>query len=220
MPAILCIETTSAVCSAALTHNGQIFYSESTRPQAHAEVLSGLLQDCLQKGGLTFKDLKAVAISEGPGSYTGLRIGTSTAKGLCFALGIPLINIGTLKIIASVTREQCQGKLLWAMIDARRMEVYHCVFDEHLNALTKVDNGIITDMGFVPEMVDQNTVLCGDGAAKAAPILNLEYIEGQANASALCGLAVEAFHDKRFADLASFEPFYLKQANITAAKSK
>ncbi len=219
MPVVLCIETSSPICSVALIYREEVVYKESLKAQAHAEVLSDLVLDCLNQAGLTFKDLQAVAISEGPGSYTGLRIGTSTAKGLCFALGIPLISISTLKIIARAALEKGAGNLIWPMIDARRMEVYHCVFDQKLNALTQVQNGIITDIDFVPVMVDSQTVICGDGSAKASDILKLQHIDVHANALTMCYMALDAYMEGHFADLVTYEPFYLKQANITAPKT-
>jgi tRNA threonylcarbamoyladenosine biosynthesis protein TsaB len=215
MPSILCIETSSQVCSVALATQGHIFYKESPKPQAHAEALAGLVKDCLAEAGMQFKDLQAIAISEGPGSYTGLRIGTSLAKGLCFALGIPIIPVSTLKIIAYTALQQGAKGHIWPMIDARRMEVYHAVFNQGLNILTPVSNGIITDEGFVPYVVDGQTSICGDGADKAQEVLKLKLIHVHLNASSMCPLALQAYLDKQFADLMAFEPFYLKQANIT-----
>jgi tRNA threonylcarbamoyladenosine biosynthesis protein TsaB len=220
MPAILCIETSSQVCSVALTIPGHIFYKENPKAQAHAEALADLVKACLTEAGLQFKNLQAVAISEGPGSYTGLRIGTSLAKGLCFALKIPLIPINTLKIIAYAALQKGADDLIWPMIDARRMEVYHAVFDQELNMLTTVGNGIITDADFVPSVVNEQTSICGDGADKAQDILKLHLVPVDANAASMCQLAIQAYTNGQFADLVSFEPFYLKQANITSPGSK
>ncbi len=188
---------------------------------AHAEILMGLINTCMHQAGLAMKELDAIALSGGPGSYTGLRIGCSTAKGLCYGLKIPLIVIDTLKIAAAAAKNKNEtGTYYWAMTDARRMEVYHAVFDPELGQLTPTQSGIITEEGFVPEVVNSQTViLCGDGAAKAAPVLQLEEAEVVANASAMCEPAKKAYLDKVFADLAYYEPFYLKQANITVSKS-
>ena len=220
MPAILCLETSAAVCSVAVIQNDLIQSETSVKIQAHAEVLSDLIKTCLEKTGISFNELSAVAISEGPGSYTGLRIGTSTAKGICFGLEIPLIPLNTLKIIASAVIEQTPSETIWPMIDARRMEVYHCVFDRSLRALTEVKSGIITDRDFTPSIINKETVLCGDGAGKAAGILQLPYLNVHAHAEAMCQMAVKAYTAGEFADLASFEPFYLKQANITGSAAK
>lgn len=218
MPAILCLETSASLCSVAVIHQQQIFYVKSESAQAHAEVLPALIQECLAEAGIGFKALNGIAISEGPGSYTGLRIGTSTAKGLCFALNIPLIPINTLRIIARAAMLKGAKGLIWAMIDARRMEVFHAVYGQGLEALTETSNGIITDEGFRPDVVDAETVICGDGAAKAVDTLHLPLVDAIATAETMCSLALEAYHLKQFADLSAFEPFYLKQANITASK--
>jgi tRNA threonylcarbamoyladenosine biosynthesis protein TsaB len=220
MPFILCIETSSAICSVALTDGEAKWCKESNKTQAHAEVLTSLIQDCLHEAEISFNQLNAIAISQGPGSYTGLRIGTSTAKGLCFALGIPLIAINTLKLIASAAVDRGSMHLVWPMIDARRMEVYHCVYDHQLNALTEMQNGIITEPGFRPELIDNRTVICGDGAAKAVDILQLPYVDVHAHAETMCSLAIQDYHSGFFVDLQSYEPFYLKQANITSPTIK
>lgn len=220
MSNILCIETSAALCSAALTTGDNHFYFEESKPFAHAEVLTGLIQQCLEKSGIRATELHAVAISEGPGSYTGLRIGTSTAKGLCYALNIPLIALDSLSITAAAAREKYPAyDFYWAMTDARRMEVYHAVYDPSLQPVTTRINGIVTDTDFKPDMVTGHTILCGDGAAKATAFLKLKDAEVVANAAAMCHLAQEAFTAKLFADTAYFEPFYLKQANITVSKS-
>ncbi len=218
MPSILCIETSAAICSVAIIHNDEIYASESPKIQAHAEVLSALSDECLSKAGISYNNIDAIAISEGPGSYTGLRIGTSTAKGLCFALNIPLIPISTLKTIAfaALERENLKGPI-WPMIDARRMEVYHCLFNAQLEPLILINNGIITDNDFRPSEVTAQTVICGDGALKAKDILGLRYVDVYANASSMCKLALDAFQKSEFANLERFEPFYLKAANITSS---
>jgi len=217
---LLCIESSYHICSVSISLNGSVFSSESTTVQNHAESLMALIQDCLDQAGITLGDLSAVAISSGPGSYTGLRIGTSTAKGICFALDIPLIAIDTLYSLAYATSsaEDLSGCLIWPMIDARRMEVYHCVFDSDLNAVTKVTNGIINDSGFAPELIHPNTLICGDGADKAESILGFRKINVIQHAKHLCKPAEMKFSNLDFEDLEKFEPFYLKFANITTAK--
>jgi tRNA threonylcarbamoyladenosine biosynthesis protein TsaB len=222
MAVILCIETSSTLCSVAVSIEDKIYYKESPRAQAHAEVISGLIKEALHEAGLNFKDLDAVAVSGGPGSYTGLRIGTSTAKGLCFALQIPLISIDTLKIIAHAALVKGSKGFLWPMIDARRMEVYHAVYNDRLELVRSPESGIITEEGFMSFEPGQEMTMCGDGAPKAIGIVDVPYTEVVLNAAAMCALAKEAFQDQAFVDLTSFEPFYLKQANITgpaAAKS-
>jgi len=216
---ILCIESSSQICSVAISGNQEVFFIESETAQNHAESLVSLIQDCLTLAKLTIKDIHAVAISSGPGSYTGLRIGTSTAKGICFAMNIPLISIDTLRSIAYGARaiEGLSDGLIWPMVDARRMEVYHCVFDCELNRLTEVKNGIIGEDGFTPAVVDSKTLVCGDGAEKAEFLLGLRRIVNVPHAKWMCEQAQRKFSLQEFEDLEKFEPFYLKFANITVS---
>lgn len=216
MPTILCLETSSDFCSVALVREGKVFIRISEAPRSHAEILTTLVELCLKDAGIKINDLDAIAISEGPGSYTGLRIGVSTAKGICFALGIPLIAISTLKIIAEAARRELKASTYWPMIDARRMEVYHCLFDGQLHPISEVTNGIITDAEFVPAGVNKDTVACGDGSLKAHGMLDLQFANTSLSAEYMTGLAEESYTKREFTDLPSFEPFYLKSANITS----
>lgn len=216
MPAILCLETSSDFCSVALTYQEKIFTQTSEVPRSHAEILTTLIELCLADADVKIGNLEALAISEGPGSYTGLRIGVSTAKGICFALGIPLIAVSTLKIIAEGARREIKAPTYWPMIDARRMEVYHCLFDDQLNQLSGITNSIITDPGFIPAGVDQGTVACGDGSVKAREVLDVQFSYTALSAGHMISLAEESFARENFVDLSSFEPFYLKSANITS----
>ncbi len=217
---ILCIETSAGLCSVALVKGDEIFYEEDLNIMSHAEVLMTLIQRCLMQANIETFNLNAIAISGGPGSYTGLRIGCSTAKGICYSLGIPLIAINTLKIIASSAKKKYSNETYyWAMTDARRMEVYHAVFNQNLEQITPSVSGVITETDFRPSMINEKTILCGDGASKAVSVLNLKDAEVIANAESICQLAIEAYLQNNFVDLAYYEPFYLKKANITAAKS-
>ncbi len=216
---ILCIESSYHICSVAVSSKETIYTAESGIVQNHAESIIGLIQECLDKANIGMDELNAVAISSGPGSYTGLRIGTSTAKGICFALNIPLIAIDTLYSIAygATCTENPSGSLIWPMIDARRMEVYHCVFDSNLKAITEVKNGIIDEASFVPEIVQSNTLLCGDGAEKAESVLGFKRVNSVQHAKWLCKPAEIKYSNSDFEDLEKFEPFYLKFANITSS---
>lgn len=216
MPAILCLETSSEFCSVALLYQGKVFARTSEVPRSHAEILTTLIERCLQDAEIGLEDVNALAISEGPGSYTGLRIGVSTAKGICFALGIPLISISTLKIIAESARREVKASTYWPMIDARRMEVYHCLYDDQLNLLSEVTNGIITDYGFMPAGVNKDTVACGDGSLKAREAFDVQFAYMALSAEYMTALAEESYRKNEFVDLPSFEPFYLKSANITS----
>ena len=217
---ILCIETSAALCSVAVIKEDQQFYLESELSMAHSEVLMGLVMDCLDKAGCKMNELNAIALSGGPGSYTGLRIGCSSVKGLCFGLNIPLIVIDTLKIIANAAKKKTTDYTqYWAMIDARRMEVYHAVFDQNLNQITQTVSAVLSDEDFKPNNLSTQVILCGDGASKSTNILNLPDANVVANAESMCDLAKQAYLNSEFKELAYFEPFYLKQANITVSKS-
>lgn len=219
MPSILCIETSSNICSVAIEVNQELYFKESVSGFNHSEHLSSLIQSCLQSAEISLNKLDAIALSDGPGSYTGLRIGASTAKGICYALNIPLIAISTLKSIALACKsiEKDFSGLYWPMIDARRMEVYHSVYDNELNELYQPINGVITDEGFNRFTERKDILLCGDGAMKAKEILNLKAIDVSAHAKYLCKLAQIAFEKNEFQNIESYQPFYLKQANITVS---
>ncbi|HEY1047174.1 MAG TPA: tRNA (adenosine(37)-N6)-threonylcarbamoyltransferase complex dimerization subunit type 1 TsaB [Bacteroidia bacterium] len=218
---LLCLETSAAICSVAVTVGERHFVLRSEVVNNHAESISGLIEQCLKAAGITLKDLNGVAISDGPGSYTGLRIGSSTAKGICFALQIPLIAVSTLKALAlGAFKNREDAEIAWAMIDARRMEVYHGLFDRDLNQIQAITNGIITDSDFKPSHLEGKVVLCGDGAAKAESHFGFEDLKLTQDASLLIDLAIKQYTASDFADLASYEPYYLKFANITSSQSK
>ena len=231
MANILCLETSASLCSVGLYTPEKTYYLENQKTLAHAEFLAPLIQQILDLANLNANNLSAIAISGGPGSYTGLRIGCSTAKGLCYALNIPLIAIDTLEIIVHAAIQQNSNyDYYWPMIDARRMEVYHTVFDKNLISLSATSNLIIDDTFLIEDLMlsdnenqkskilKSKIALCGDGAAKSSEILNLPVIEAVANALAMCSLALKKFEAQQFEDTAYYEPFYLKQANITESK--
>lgn len=217
---ILCIETSAALCSVAVVKGEELYYLESSRTMAHSEILMELVLECIQKAKCEMKQLHAIALSGGPGSYTGLRIGCSSAKGLCYGLNIPFIVIDTLQIIANAAREKYpEYKQYWAMVDARRMEVYHALYDQDLKALTIAENAIISEEYIKPASLFDSVILCGDGAEKVTERLDIPNAAVVANAKSMCELAKQAYINSDFKDVAYFEPFYLKQANITVSKS-
>ncbi len=262
MANILCLETSASLCSVGLYTPEKTYYLENQKTLAHAEFLAPLIQQILDLANLNANNLSSIAISGGPGSYTGLRIGCSTAKGLCYALNIPLIAIDTLQIIAEAAVQQNSDyDYYWPMIDARRMEVYHTIFDKNLNPLQPTTNSIIDEAflvnnekliikneasvilsiaknlnsslqktqwskSFMSEEIENlksnilksKIALCGDGATKSSESLNLPVINAVANALAMSSLAVKKFETQQFEDTAYYEPFYLKQANITESK--
>ncbi|MEQ8625262.1 MAG: tRNA (adenosine(37)-N6)-threonylcarbamoyltransferase complex dimerization subunit type 1 TsaB [Vicingaceae bacterium] len=224
MAYILTIETSTEVCSAALFENDQLLaLKEEGGQYSHAEKLAVFIDELFQESELTFKDLSAVAVSKGPGSYTGLRIGVTMAKGLCFALNIPLISIDTLKSLAwGIAQQKMKTALLCPTIDARRMEVYTSLFTHELEKIRPVE-AVIVEEQFLEEALQDNLVyIFGNGAEKCISTLNhanLKYIKNQLpSASKMGALALEKFSEKTFEDVAYFEPFYLK--DFIALKGK
>jgi len=227
MAKILLIETATAVCSVALSVDGKIrFLKEEIGLNLHASNLTLFIEDVVSKSDLKFSDLDAVAVSKGPGSYTGLRIGVSTAKGLCYALEKPLIAVETLEMMAAgfkIQNPDYQG-LICPMIDARRMEVYTSVYDSNLNLLQPTSAKIIDENSFA-EFQSENTItFLGDGAAKCADSLknqNALFSDLSFNSAANMHLLAEkAYNDNKFEDVAYFEPFYLKDFVLTQPKKK
>lgn len=220
MAFILCIETATKACSVALVSNGEIVDSRlSLIRNAHSTVLNLFIDELIKESGYNYSHLDAVAVSKGPGSYTGLRIGVSTAKGLCYALGIPLIAPDTLACMASGfisnQKDLPDNALFCPMIDARRMEVYTAVYDKNLTPLVQVD-ALIVDKDFLNQLdVDKPVYYFGEGADKCLDVLsvrqNWNLIPDFHNSAAHMGkIASENFNLSRFEDVAYFEPFYLK----------
>ncbi len=221
---ILCLETSTAVCSVALVDNGNVVaLRESLDGQNHAEKITVFIDEVMKEANVAYKDLDAVATSMGPGSYTGLRIGVSAAKGFCYALEKPLIAIDTLaamahgfKVAESTVSESFENAtLLCPMIDARRMEVYSAFFNERLEKLSETEALIIDESSFMELKQNNHLYLFGDGADKLAALFendeNITVVEKfHCSASYMAVLADEAFKNKQFVDVAYFEPFYLK----------
>lgn len=227
MATILQIETATQVCSAAISRDGKtIALRELMANNIHASKLTLFIQEVMEAAGIGFDALDAVAVSKGPGSYTGLRIGVSTAKGLCFALDKPLIGIDTLKMMAwGVTQEQThyKGKVC-AMIDARRMEVFTAIFNHQLDTITPTNAKIIDAGSFSTELEEGDLLFIGDGAEKCKGVLEHDHaLFSDANynsAANMSLLAYEAFTKGQFEDVAYFEPFYLKDFVFTTPKKK
>ena len=234
MERIILIETSTSLCSTALAENGVIVaYRESSAPKAHASLTAVFIQEMLQERGLTIADCDAVCISKGPGSYTGLRVGVSTAKGLCFGSGKPLLAVGTLdtlvaqapSVISSKTGGQDKKsayKFIIPMIDARRMEVYSAVF-ENGKQITETAPAIIDENSFSEYLEQGPCIFIGDGAGKCADVIkhpNAHFCQCHPNASAMLEPALQTYKEKRFEDVAYFEPFYLKEFVATVSKKK
>lgn len=221
MSLILQIETSTTSCSVALAQNGKVLSHKSINQRnIHAEVITVFIDEILAENGLNFTELDAVAVSSGPGSYTGLRIGVSTAKGLCFSLDKPLIAVETLRAMAAgylsrFPNQPEQKFLLCPMIDARRMEVYTALFDQDLNQIQETSAEIISAESFQSVLNQHKIIFFGDGAAKCKTILgdyaNAVFIDDFLNeAEDMTLLAEKKFNQKQFEDVAYFEPFYLK----------
>lgn len=227
MATILQLETATQVCSAALSKDGEtIAVKELQANNIHAGSLTLFIQEVMQLAGINYSDLDAIAVSKGPGSYTGLRIGVSTAKGLCFALDKPLIGIGTLPMMASgfLTAEPGFDGLICPMIDARRMEVFTAVYNANLNPVEEVTAKIVNPESFLAYLDERSITFIGDGADKCKSAIihaNAKFsIENFNSASNMSKLAYQAFKRSEFEDVAYFEPFYLKDFVLTTPKAK
>jgi len=231
---ILQIETATTVCSVALAKDGKsIAVKQVDQHNIHAEVITVFIDELLAETGSHYKDIDAIAVSCGPGSYTGLRIGISTAKGLCFALEKPLIAIETLQSMthgiiddpAQLTTHNLQpSTLLCPMIDARRMEVYTAIFNTKGENIVPTAAEIIDENSFAELLKENQILFFGDGAEKCREVLgnniNAHFQPGFINsATHLTKKAVEKFVNKDFEDVAYFEPFYLKDFIVGKKKA-
>ena len=255
MDNILLIETSTALCSVALAQDGAVTsYRESSAPKAHASLTAVFIQEMLAERGLTLADCDAVCVSKGPGSYTGLRVGVSTAKGLCFGSGKPLLTVGTLDTLvfqafsdninaddtphviarSEATWQSVSFKYIIPMIDARRMEVYTAVFENTVMSseaetsatykqITETAPMIIDETSFAEYLEQGPCLFICDGAGKCADVIkhpNAQFCQCWPKASAMLEPAMAAYKEKRFEDVAYFEPFYLKEFVATVSKKK
>jgi tRNA threonylcarbamoyladenosine biosynthesis protein TsaB len=225
---ILNIETSMQVCSVALGDGERcVFGRVNTDGLNHAALLSVFIQETLDFLKAKGQKLDAVAVSGGPGSYTGLRIGVSTAKGLCYSLDIPLIAVATLDILTLSAMEKipATGDILFCpMIDARRMEVYTALMDKNLNLLENISAEIIDFHSFSDRLKHRKIAFFGNGAQKCRPYIvspNAIFIDGiEVSAEKMIKLSATAFELKKFVDVAYFEPFYLKEFQATVPQNK
>ncbi len=227
MAYILSIETSTQVCSVAIASDGLVIGSkESFDDKTHASLLTVFIDELLKANNIKVKDLQAVSVSQGPGSYTGLRIGVSVAKGLCYAAGLPLIAVNTMKAMALMAKENLNDPnlLLCPMIDARRMEVYSELFEYNLTEKRGVIAEVINSDSYHELLANQQVAFFGNGAAKCSELLlksNARFIENiYPSAKYMAKLAYEAFTRQEFVDVAYFEPFYLKDFVATIPKRR
>ncbi|MCK9339952.1 MAG: tRNA (adenosine(37)-N6)-threonylcarbamoyltransferase complex dimerization subunit type 1 TsaB [Bacteroidales bacterium] len=226
IPYILNIDTATDICSVALSHGEQIIaYRENLNGKSHAQTLLPFIRDVLNEGHVSVGQLNAVALSKGPGSYTGLRIGTSTVKGICYAMGLPLIAIPTLQIIAvdAVNEaKQYPDGLICPLLDARRMEVFTAFYQNDLTEISPVHACIVDEESFTDILLNNHVVFCGNGVKKCAPILaqspHAHFISEPISARNMAQIAFSKFLNLQFEDVAYFEPFYLKE--YVAARSQ
>lgn len=225
---ILSIETATNVCSVAVSENEDVIFEKiNTEGPSHAALLGVFVQEALAFLKDTNRRLDAVAVSSGPGSYTGLRIGVSEAKGLCYGLDIPLIAVDTLKVMAMTAllhADMPADALLCPMIDARRMEVYAEIFDSRLQVVRPVAADIVDENTYAAYLEKGCMVFFGNGAGKCkANIVHPHAVfltDIFPAASQMAKLAMDAYRNRDFVDVAYYEPFYLKEFVATIAKNK
>ena len=225
---ILHIETSTAVCSVALSKGLQLLaLREDCEGRKHARQLAVFIDEILKDNQVSVSQLDAIAVSEGPGSYTGLRVGVSTAKGICYGAQKPLIAVNSLQSLACLAIEKhllpTNDCLIVPMIDARRMEVYTAVFDASGKAVQATEAKIIDASSYCAMLSQHKLVFLGDGAEKCRDIViheNATFVAQQASASGMIKPALEAFTRQQFVDTAYFEPFYLKDFVVNAAAKK
>jgi tRNA threonylcarbamoyladenosine biosynthesis protein TsaB len=217
-PKLLHIESATEVCSVALSQGDKVLASVcSNKGNSHTEHLFSFIDQVLQEGNCKISELTGVVLSIGPGSYTGLRIGASAAKGICYALQIPLIGISTLQSIVfnAIQKQKETQKLLYCpMIDARRMEVFTALFNENGEATTKVENKVIDENAFFDVLKNNIVYFCGNGMPKCKSVLqhqNACFIETSLRAENMLFPALAKYKNNQFEDVAYFEPFYFKE---------
>lgn len=218
---ILCLETATPTCSVAITDGvATLAHRECKGQNAHSERITIFIKEVMDEVGIDYSQLNAVAVSKGPGSYTGLRIGVSTAKGVCYAAGLPLMAVDTLHAMAYGMRQKLgdqvqPGDLFIPMIDARRMEVYCAVFDANLNRVKDTEAVVVDEHSF-DELLDGHRLwLFGDGAPKLHQLfqdnLQIQIVDDfMPSAAFMAALSDDALKAADFVDVAYFEPFYLK----------
>ena len=226
MPLLLALETSTTVCSIALFKGQQLLgASELQIEKSHSSHITVMISQLVENCGATLQELSAVAISGGPGSYTGLRIGTSTAKGLCYSLDIPLLEVSTLyglaaQVIQATPRPE--RYLFCPMLDARRMEVYTCLLDSQLQEVSSIAPIVLDEHTFGNKLAAQPVIFFGSGAQKFKELVKekehaLFVDDVLPSAKTIGQLAQAKYVKKEFEDVAYYEPFYLKDVYITGA---
>ncbi|MDN3664492.1 tRNA (adenosine(37)-N6)-threonylcarbamoyltransferase complex dimerization subunit type 1 TsaB [Algibacter miyuki] len=221
---ILNIETATTNCSVSISKNGEtvVLKEDNDKSYSHAERLHVYIDEALKEVGITGADLSAIAISKGPGSYTGLRIGVSTAKGLCFALDKPLIAVPTLEALAH--QVALESGVVVAMLDARRMEVYSAIYDASFTEIRETQAQILEDNAFAELLQSGKVYFIGNGVEKTKTLItdsNAIFVEDKLpSANEMSALAYEKYQNNNFEDVAYFEPYYLKDFVALKPKAK
>ena len=226
MPLLLALETSTTVCSIALFKDQQLLgASELQIEKSHSSHITVMVSQLVENCGVTLKELSAVAVSGGPGSYTGLRIGSSTAKGLCYSLDIPLLEVSTLYGLAAqvvAATPNPEHYLFCPMLDARRMEVYTCLLDSELQEVSPIEPVVLDEHTFEDKLKERPIIFFGSGAQKFKELVrdaaHALFIDGVLPSAKTIGqLALKKYEQKAFEDVAYYEPFYLKDVYITSA---
>ena len=223
---ILHIETSTKQCSVAISSDGNCIAKRVLLADkfSHEEKLHLFIEEVLRKSSLSTSQIDAIAISKGPGSFTGLRIGVAAAKGLCFSLDIPLIAINTLELMVQHNFKNDSYDFFIPMLDARRMEVYAAIFDKKKKIFKKTHAKVLTNKSYVDQVGDGTCLIIGNGARKfqsLIPIINARFTEKvyYPNAEKMCSLVWNKFKNNDFESLSLFEPYYLKDFQTTISKS-
>lgn len=232
MALILCIETGTDICSVGIARDGELTsLRESDQGRDHAKHLGLFVDELLRETGIAPDELDAVAVGMGPGSYTGLRIGVSFAKGLCYGQNIPLIAVGSLDALAEVAIEDYEAgildvdnwddALLCPMVDARRMEVYTRLYSAQGEPLSEVSAEIIDENSFAEQRAEHQLIIFGNGAAKCREVMaDATYVNITPSARGLARLAQQRLDNGQTEDIAYFEPFYLKDFVVIPSKKR
>ncbi len=216
MAYILCIETSTTNCSVALTHDDKVIALEEdySLQYSHAERLHNFIDKVIKDAGLSLKDLSAIAVSKGPGSYTGLRIGVSAAKGLCYALEIPLLSVSTLYSLALQIEIKEENMYIVPMLDARRMEVYAAVFSNQYEQVREIKAEVLAEHSFSEYLENKKVYFIGNGVEKFSAICkndNAIFIENKLpSAKEMATISFSKYKKEDFEDVSYFEPYYLK----------
>ena len=227
MALILNIETSETICSVALAENNNVItLKESNEERSHAKLITVFIEEIFKNSDYKLQDLDAISVSKGPGSYTGLRIGVSTAKGLCYGLNIPLISVSTLKALANATinTSKYNKYKFCSMIDARRMEVYSAIYNDDLTKIKDISADILTEESYADYLKSNKIVFVGSGSDKFSQILNNNNAffnkEVMPSAKNMVNISYQKFNNKIFEDVAYFEPYYLKDFIAIKPKNK